>query len=169
MQSKATTVADYLNELAEDRRSALQAVRATLLKNLDADFEEGMQYGGIGYYVPHRIYPAGYRCDPTKPLPFAGLASQKRYMALYLMPLYGAVGADRCEGGNDYERWFRDAWAKTGKKLDMGKVCIRFKKIEDVPLDVIGEAIRRVPAKAYIATYEALLPPPKASKKKPTK
>ena len=165
MQSKATTVEEYLASLPDDRRVALEAVRAVIRKNLDSDYEEGMGYGMLGYYVPHRIYPAGYHCDPRMPLPFAGLASQKNSMSFYLMPLYGAASADRPEGGNGYECWFREAWAKTGKKLDMGKSCIRFKRIEDLALDVIGEAVRRVPAKTYIETYEAVL----ASRKKPTR
>ncbi len=136
MQSKATTVAQYLSELPDDRRKALEAVRKVILKNLDRDYEEGMQYGMIGYYVPHRIYPAGYHCDPKQPLPFACLASQKNYMSLYLMCIYG---------DSDHAKWFQNAWAKTGKKLDMGKSCVRFKKLEDLALGVIGEAIRRVP------------------------
>jgi hypothetical protein len=105
-----------------------------------------MQYGMIGYYVPHRVFPAGYHCDPRQPLPFAGLASQKNHMSLYLMSVYG---------GGEHGEWFKKAWAKTGKKLDMGKACIRFKKLDDLPLEVIAEAIRRVPAKKYIAHYEA--------------
>jgi hypothetical protein len=104
-----------------------------------------MSYGGIGYCVPHRIFPAGYHCDPKQPLCFAGLASQKHHMAVYLMCVYGSP---------EHEKWFRQAWAATGKRLDMGKSCIRFKKLEDVALDVIGEAIRRVPAKTFIAHYE---------------
>jgi len=91
MQSKATTVEQYLSELSPDRRTAIEAVRAVILKNLDKDFEEGIQYGMIGYYVPHRIYPAGYKCDPKQPLPFASLASQKNHMALYMMCLYGSA------------------------------------------------------------------------------
>jgi hypothetical protein len=148
MQSKATTVEQYLAELPEDRRKAIEAVRQVVLKNLDKDYEEGMQYGMIGYYVPHRVYPAGYHCDPKQPLPFASLASQKNHMALYLMCVYGE---------SDHSNWFREAWAKTGKKLDMGKSCLRFKKVEDLALDVIGETIKRVPAKKYIAHCEASL------------
>ncbi len=148
MQSKATTVEQYLAELPEDRRATIAAVRKVILKNLDKDFEEGMQYGGIGYFVPHRVFPAGYHCDPTKPLCFAGLGSQKNYISLGLMCVYGS---------ESHAKWFRTAWAKTGKKLDMGKCCIRFKKLDDVPLEVIGEAIRRVSAKKYIEIYESLL------------
>jgi Domain of unknown function (DU1801) len=150
MQSKAATVDEYLAQLPADRREAIATIRDVIRQNLDTDYEEGMQYGMIGYYVPHRIWPAGYHCDPKQPLPFAGLASQKNHLAVYLMCVYG---------NRDHESWFRTAWAKTGKKLDMGKSCIRFKKLEDAALDVIGEAIRRVPAAIYIAAYQALLGP----------
>lgn len=148
MQSKATTVAEYLASLPEDRRAALEAVREVILANLDKDYQECMQYGMIGYCVPHRVYPPGYHCDPRQPLPFAGLASQKNHMAIYLMGVYGSP---------QEEAWFRSAWAKTGRKLDMGKSCIRFKRLEDLPLDVIGEAIRRTPAAVLIARYESNL------------
>jgi hypothetical protein len=156
MQSKAPTVQAYLNSLPEDRRAALSSVRDVILKNLDASYEEGMQYGVIGYYVPHRVYPKGYHCDPRQPLPFAALASQKNYMSLYLMSVY--CGCVDGSSDNQHARWFREAWAKTGKKLDIGKACIRFKKIEDLPLDLIGEAVRRIPASMYIKFCEASLP-----------
>jgi hypothetical protein len=152
--SKAPTVKEYLAELPAERRAAIEAVRAVILKNLDKDYEEGMQYGMIGYYVPHRVYPAGYRCDPRQPLPFAGLASQKNYMAIYLMSVCGCIHPSKkptAEGA-----WFRKAWMKTGKKLDMGTSCIRFKRLEDVPLGVIGEAIARVPARKYLAEIVSL-------------
>lgn len=145
MQSKAATVEQYMAELPEDRRAALEVVRDVFRRNIDKVYTEGVGYGMIGYSVPHSVYPAGYHCDPAQPLPFAGMASQKNYMSVYLM----------CYMDPSHERWFREAWAKTGKKLDMGKSCIRFKKIEDLALDVIGEAIRRVPAKKYIELYEA--------------
>ncbi len=148
MQSKAKTVSEYLAGLPDDRREAIQAVRAVILKNLSKGYQEGMQYGMIGYFVPHSVYPPGYHCDPKQPLPFAGLASQKNYISMSLMCVYGDP---------EHERWFRAAWAKTGKKLDMGKSCVRFKKIDDVPLEVIGEAVRRVPAKKFIAHYESAL------------
>jgi hypothetical protein len=146
MQSKATTVQEYLQELPPERREAISAVRDVILKNLDPDFEEGMQYGMIGYYVPHRIYPAGYHCDPRVPLPFACLASQKNYMSLHLMSIYGDT---------DHADWFHREWAKTGKRLDAGKACIRFKRLADLPLDVIGRAVARVKVKNYIAACEA--------------
>jgi hypothetical protein len=164
MQSKAATVAEYLASLPPDRRQAVEAVRQVMLKNLDKDFVEGMGYGMMGYSVPHSVYPAGYHCDPKQPLPYAGIASQKQGISIYLMSLYigGAAGAAET-------RWFTEAWAKTGKKLDMGKSCIRFKRIEDVPLDVIGEAIRRVPAKLYIQRYEEGLASRSSAPKKPSK
>lgn len=155
MQSKATTVDQYLASLPEDRRAAISAVRDVILENLDEKYEEGIQYGMIGYYVPHKVFPAGYHVDPKQPLPFAALASQKNHMAVYLMGVYGEP---------KQEKWFRDAWAKTGKKLDMGKSCVRFKKLGDVALDVLGEAIRRAPAKAYIQQYESVIRPPEKKK-----
>jgi hypothetical protein len=148
VQSKATTVKDYLAELPEDRRGAIQGVRDVILKNLDHEFEEGMQYGMIGYYVPHSVYPPGYHCDPRQPLGFACLASQKNHMALYLMCVYG---------DQDQRKRFEADWKKAGKKLDMGKSCIRFKKLDDLALSVIGETIRRVTARKYIEICERAL------------
>jgi len=148
MTSNATTVEEYLAALPEERRAALSAVREVILANLPEGYEETMQYGMIGYVVPHRLYPAGYHCDPKQPLPFAGLASQKNYMALYLMCVYG----DRSTA-----EWFQNAWAASGKKLDMGKSCLRFRRLDDVPLNVIGQAIARIPAQAFIEGYEKAL------------
>lgn len=159
MQSKAQTVSEYLASLPVDRRAAIEAVRKVILQNLDQDYEEGMMYGGIGYFVPHRVYPAGYHCDPKLPLCYAGLASQKNYMSLYLMS---------CYGNTREEAWLREQWAKAGKKLDQGKACIRFKKLDDLPLAVIGEAVRRVPANKYIASYEAALQQRKKGSSKKT-
>jgi len=148
VNSSATTVDQYLSELPEDRRAILMAVRKVILENLDGEFEEGIQCGMIGYFVPHRIFPAGYHCDPRQPLPYAALASQKNHMALYLM----------CHYGHEGERaWLLEAWAKSGKKLDMGKSCIRFRKLEDLPLAVIGEAFRRITARAYIAFIQSAM------------
>ena len=167
MQSKASTVESYLRSLPDDRRAAISAVREVILKNLDDSYEEGIQFGMIGYYVPHRVYPKGYHCNPKEPLPFAALASQKNYMSLYLMSVYCGCGDHNPE--NRHARWLREAWAKTGKKLDMGKACIRFKKLEDLPLDLIGEAIRRVPASLSIDFCEtSLAPAPKSAARKPT-
>ncbi|MBC8108684.1 MAG: DUF1801 domain-containing protein [Anaerolineae bacterium] len=148
MMSKAKTVDEYIASLPEDRRTAINVVRKVILKNLDPAYSECMEYGGIWYAVPHSLFPAGYHCDPTKPLMYAGLSSQKNYMSIYLMCVYGDA---------EYAKWFQNAWKKTGKKLDMGKSCIRFNKVDDIALDVIGEAIKRVPAKKYIAHYQSLL------------
>jgi hypothetical protein len=148
MTSKAATVEEYLAELPEDRRAALSAVRDVILAHLPEGYEEIMQYGMIGYVVPHSLYPAGYHCDPRQPVSIAGLGSQKNYMSLYLMCVYG---------DEPTAEWFRAAYAASGKKLDMGKACVRFKKLDDLPLDVIGQAIARVPVQAYIARYEATL------------
>lgn len=153
MQSSAATVAEYLAELPADRRAALNTVREVILTNLDGGYEEGMQYGMIGYYVPHRTYPAGYHCDPKQPLGFVCLASQKNDMSLYLSCVSDSDGD--CSGQR--ENWFTAAWARTGKKLDMGKSCIRFRKVEDLALEVIGEAIRRFPVDTYIEFYESAM------------
>ncbi|MCI0406293.1 MAG: DUF1801 domain-containing protein [candidate division Zixibacteria bacterium] len=145
MQSKAKTVKEYLSELPAERRSAIQAVREVILKNLPKGFEEMMQYGMIGYVVPHSVYPAGYHCDPKQPLPFVALASQKNHMAVYMMNIY----MDR-----ETENWFVQAYKASGKKLDIGKSCLRFKKLEDLALEVIGQAVGRKSVKEYIAQYE---------------
>lgn len=156
MQSKATTVKAYLAELPPDRRKAIEAVRNVILANLDPAVEEGMQYGMIGYVIPHRVYPAGYHANPKQPLPFACLASQKQHMSLYLMSVYGKA---------EEEAWLRERWTAGGRKLDMGKSCIRFKSLDDVPLDVVGEAFRRVSAKDYIAFYESAIRKPAKKKR----
>ena len=148
MTTKPATVAQYLAALTKDRRDAIQAVRKVIRANLDPKFKEGIQYGAIAYFVPHTVYPPGYHCDPKQPLPFAGIASQKNYMTLSLFCIYTA---------EDEQRRFREGWAKTGKKLDMGKSCVRFRKIEDVALDVIGKTIKRITVKKFIAGYEAAL------------
>ena len=161
MQSNGTTVDEYFASIPKDRREALKKVHDVILKNLPQGYEEGIQYGMIGYFVPHSVYPPGYHCDPKQPLPFASLASQKNHMSIYLMCVYS-------EGA--HAEWFRRAWMKTGKKLDMGKSCVRFRKIEDVPLKVIGQAIKRVPVKKHIEHYESVVKPTqKRSKKRPAK
>lgn len=146
MADHPKTVADYLAALPPERRASIETVRTVILANLDRGYEEGIQYGMLGYYVPHRVFPAGYHCDPKQPLPFAGLASQKNHLSLYLMCVY----MDEASGTA-----FRQAWAKTGKKLDMGKACIRFHDADQVALDVLGDTIRRFPAKRWIEVYEA--------------
>jgi hypothetical protein len=148
MKSAAASVAEYLNGLPEDRRETISAVRKVILANLPNGYQECMSYGMIGYVVPHSIYPQGYHCNPKLPLPYANLGSQKSHMALYLMNVYG---------DSETEQWFRKAWLATGKKLDMGKSCVRFKRLEDVPLEVVGQVIARTPVEKYIALIEAAL------------
>lgn len=160
MQSKAKTVSQYLRELPAERRAIIEAVRKVILDHLPEGYEECMSYGMIGYVVPHRLYPAGYHCDPKLPLPYVNLASQKDYVSLYLMTVYGHPPT---------EKWFREAWEATGKKLNMGKCCVRFKKLEDVPLEVVGQAIARISVDAYIARVEASLQERAASKGEPKK
>jgi hypothetical protein len=138
----ATTVEAYLERLPADRREAIAKVREVVNANLPAGFEEGLQYGMISWYVPLSRFPEPYN---GQPLAVASLASQKGHMALYLVSVYGDPKLDA---------WFRGAFAKAGKKLDMGKSCVRFKALDALPLDVIGETIRRVPVGAFLAQYE---------------
>ena len=160
MTSSAATVEEYLRSLPADRRAAISTVRATILAHLPAGYEERMGYGMIAYVVPHTLYPAGYHCDPKMPLMLANLGSQKNHMAMYLMTVYGDPAT---------EKWFRQAWTATGKKLDMGKACVRFRKIEDVPLAVVGQLIARVPVKEYIARMEKFLATRPKAKAKPAR
>jgi hypothetical protein len=141
-QSDAATVEEYLAEQPDDRRATLEAVRGVILDHLPSGFAEGMQYGMIGYFVPLDRYPETYN---GQPLGVAALANQKRYLSLYLMGIY----AD-----DDEASWFRARWTESGKRLDMGKSCVRFRTVDDVPLDVVGEAIARTSVDDFIAHYE---------------
>lgn len=157
MQSNAKTVDEYLTSLPDDRREALIAVRKTILKNLQKGFEEGMQYGCVGYYVPHSIFPDGYHCDPKQPLPFAGFASQKNHMAIYLFCIYADPKT---------EKKFREEYAATGKRMDIGKSCIRFRKLEDLPLDLIGKTIKSISVEKFVDKYQSTIAGTKAKRKK---
>lgn len=149
MRSKAATPNQYINELSEDRQAAMKKLRAVIKKNLPRGFKEGMGYGMISYDVPHTIYPAGYHCNPADPLPFMGLASQKNFIAVYHMGIY----ADP-----KLMKWFTTEFAKRSKlKLDMGKSCIRFKKPEAIPFDLIGELASKMTVGEWINLYEAKL------------
>lgn len=146
MQSKATNVEDYLNELPEERVEPMMELRKVLKKNLPKGFSEGVDYGMPGFSVPHSLYPAGYHCDPKIPLPFIGFASQKNFIALYHMGIY----ADK-----DLLDWFVAEYPKHSKaKLDMGKSCIRFKKVDQIPYKLIGELAKKMTPKDWIALYE---------------
>ena len=156
MQSKAKSVEEYLAALPEDRREVITAIREVIMKNLPKGYEEGMQWGMPSYFVPLSAYPAGYNCQPDQPLPFVGFASQKNHMAFYGFCIYM---------DEELKNRFVLDWKKSGKKLDMGKSCVRFKKLEDVPLKVIGDAVKRVPMKKYIKQYEDQLQQTAAGKK----
>jgi hypothetical protein len=142
-KSKATTVEEYLEELPEERRAIIAAVREVILKNLPKGYHEAMNWGVISYEVPLESYPTTYN---GKPLMYAGLSAQKNYCVVYLMTAYG---------DSEHERWFREAFRKAGKKLDMGKCCVRFRKLDELPLNVIGQMIARTPPKKWIALFEA--------------
>ncbi len=146
MQSKATTVDQYIAELPEDRQKAISTLRKEIKKNMPKGFKEMMNYGMMGWAVPHSLYPEGYHCKPEDPLPFMGLASQKNFIAVYHMGIY----ADP-----KLLKWFTDEHAKVSpKKLDMGKSCIRYKKAEDIPYKLIGELASKITPQDWIKTYE---------------
>jgi hypothetical protein len=149
MQSKAATPDEYVAFLPDDRRETVAAIRTAINDNLPKGFKECMTYGMIGWVVPHELYPPGYHCDPKLPLGFMGLASQKQYIALYSMCLYGhASELD----------WFKKEWPKyTSQKLDMGKSCIRFKKPGEIPLELIAKLAARVSPQEWIKIYEKAL------------
>lgn len=147
MTSSATSPEQYINEAPEDRREALQKLRITILENLPKGFQEGMGYGMIGYSVPHTIYPAGYHCDPKTPLPFMSFASQKNSINFYHMGIY----ADK-----QLYDWFVAEFPKySKKKLDMGKSCMRFKKVEDIPFELLGELSKKMTPEQWISLYES--------------
>lgn len=147
MQSKATTVEAYLAELPEERQKALSKLRKLIKKNLPKGFKEQMSYGMMGYVVPHSKYPAGYHCKPEDPLPFLNVASQKNFISIYHMGLYGSP---------ELMKWFTTAHAKaSSKKLDIGKSCIRYKNPDDIPYELIGELVSKITPDQWIETYEA--------------
>jgi hypothetical protein len=156
--SDAATVEEYLAGLPEDRRAAIAAMRQVILSNLPEGYEESMQGGMIGYAVPHSLYPKGYHANPRQPLPFVSLANQKNHMALYLMCVYGDEST---------EQWFREEWARSGKKLDMGKSCVRFKRLHDVSLEAIGGVIARTPVADYVSRYEKAMAAPSSRRRAP--
>lgn len=146
MSSKAELPEDYMDALPEDRKPVMQALRETILTNLPEGFKEEMSYGMLGYVVPHSIYPSGYHCTPKLPLPFMGLASQKNFIAVYHMGIY----ADK-----NLLDWFTADYANHAKsKLDIGKSCIRFKKMTDIPVGLIGELASKMTVAQWIDVYE---------------
>ena len=143
MRSDAATVEEYLASLPEGRQEAISAVRSVILDRLPDGYEEEMRWGMISYEVPLAIQPDTYN---GKPLMYAALASQKRHMAVYLTNVY----AD-----GSVEGWFRERYLATGKRLDMGKSCVRFRKLDDLPLELVGEAIARTPVAEFVELYRA--------------
>lgn len=147
MQSKATTPQEYIDSLPEERKEIMSNLRTIILKNLPEGFEECMNYGMLGYVVPHSKYPEGYHCDTTKPLPFMNLASQKNSINFYHMGIYSDP---------KLLEWFKTEYPKhASNKLDMGKSCIRFKNINKIPVALLGELVSKMTADQWIAKYES--------------
>lgn len=146
MQSKAESPKEYMDALPEDRAAPMKKLRSTIRKNLPKGFKECMSYGMLGYVVPHSKYPPGYHCDPSLPLPFINLASQKNYIALYHMGLYGDPILNH---------WFKTTFANLDiGKLDMGKSCVRFKKMDKIPFELVGELCTKMSVNDCINFYE---------------
>ncbi|MDO6516490.1 DUF1801 domain-containing protein [Zobellia uliginosa] len=151
MKHKADTPEAYIAQLPEDRKEALSRLRKTVLDHLPKGFEEQMSYGMLGYVVPHSVYPNGYHCNPELPLPFINLASQKNFIALYHSGIY----AD-----HKLYSWFIAEYPKHCKrKLDMGKSCIRFKSMNDIPYDLVAELCKKMSVDDWTALYENALRP----------
>ena len=149
MQYKAKSPEDYISQVPEERQSTLKKLRSVITNNLPKGFEEGIQYGMIGYFVPHSIYPDGYHCTPSEPLPFMSFASQKNSINLYHSGIYANPKL--------YE-WFVNEYPKySNLKLDMGKSCIRFKKIDAIPFDLIGELASKMTVQDWINMYESVI------------
>ena len=149
MHSQAKTPELYLEELPEERKITFGKLRKAILENLPAGFEEEMSYGMIGYVVPFSIYPKGYHCNTKLPLPYINIGSQKNFIAMHHMGIYGS---------ENLLNWFVSEYPEHCKtKLDMGKGCIRFKKMDDIPYDLIAELVGKISVQGYISTYESLL------------
>jgi uncharacterized protein YdhG (YjbR/CyaY superfamily) len=147
MTIKASTPEEYLQQVDDARRPYLEKLRQTILENIPDGFREEMSYNMIGYVVPHQLYPSGYHCDPKLPLPFVTIAAQKNFVALYHMGIYAAP---------ELLDWFVTAYPQqTKSKLDMGKSCIRFKKAEDIPFELIGQLMQKMTVQDWVATYES--------------
>jgi hypothetical protein len=151
MKADGNTVKDILNNVPPDRLVAFNKLHETIVNSLPKGFEAGISYGGLGYVVPHKLYPAGYHCKPIEPLPFAGLASQKNTINFYHMGIY----ADP-----KLLDWFVSEYPKHSKaKLDMGKSCIRFKKFDEIPFALIAQLMKKISVKDWINQYETLYKP----------
>ena len=146
MQYKAKPPEEYINQLPEDRQAPIKKLREIIKKNLPKGFEDTISYGMIGYVVPHSIYPDGYHCTPELPLPFMSIASQKNFIAVYSSSVYAT---------KEFYDWFVNQYPKHCKrKLDMGKSCIRFRYIDEIPYELIGELASKMTVEEWIAIYE---------------
>ena len=144
---KINTPEEYIAQIPEDRKAVFQQLREVITANLPAGFEEVISYGMLGYVVPHSIYPSGYHCDSKLPLPFLAIASQKNFIAVYHMGIY----ADE-----KLLNWFVEEYPKhSNQKLDMGKSCIRFKKMENIPMNLLAELIKKMTVDQWISLYES--------------
>ena len=149
MQSKANTPEQYLNQLPQERKLVMTKLRDIILKNLPKGFEECISYGMLGYVVPHSMYPQGYHVNPSLPLPFISLASQKNNISLYHFGIYSDP---------DLMGWFVNEYPKhASNKLDMGKSCIRFKNIEKIPFDLIAQLCAKITPQLWIEKYEKVM------------
>ncbi len=147
MQSKATTPVQYIAELPEDRQVAINKLRETILANLPHGFEEEMSYGMLGYVVPFSLYPSGYHCNTSLPLPFLNVASQKNFIAIYHMGIYG---------NKELYDWFTNEYEKIYGKPDIGKSCLRIKKMDKIPFELIGELCKKMSPQDWIKQYETI-------------
>ena len=146
MKTTGTTVEEILENIPEDRKEAFTKLHQTIVSNLPKGFEPGISYGMLGYVVPHHLYPAGYHCKPSEPLPFVSIASQKNSINFYHMGIY--MNPSLLE-------WFVAEYPKhSAQKLDMGKSCIRFKKPEHIPYELLGQLMQKMTAAQWIALYE---------------
>ena len=147
MQFKSKTILEYISQLTEDRKEPISKLRNIINQNIDRGFSEEINYGMIGWVVPHSLYPEGYHCDPKLPLPFMSIASQKHFIAVYHMGVYA---------NPKLLEWFISEYPEhSSTKLDMGKSCIRFKKIENIPYNLIGELVTKMTANDWIMLYES--------------
>ena len=144
----ATTPEEFIAGLPAERVAAVTALREVIRKNLQSGFEEGMQYGGIGYFVPHCVFPAGYHCNPNEPLPFLCLTNAKGHIALHAFGLYCLP---------DEKSRFLAAHDDAGKKIDVGAGCIRYKKFDDIAFDAIGEMVARISSAEFVRQYQSMV------------
>jgi uncharacterized protein YdhG (YjbR/CyaY superfamily) len=147
MNSNANSQEEYINQLPEDRKIAMRMLRKVINDNLPNGYKETMTYGMVSYVIPHSIYPSGYHCNPKEPVPFISIASQKNYIAVYHMGIYIYP---------EILAWFQEEYSKKVKtKLDMGKSCIRFKRVDDIPYDLIAELCRKITLEDFLEMYQS--------------